>query len=110
MGDYIYDGYRDKWPTVLNWDTSGSRMRATTETESHPLWITTTSADDWPFEWTTTVLDELKITTNGWPNTSDLIAALMDKLNVEWKSDEDELEPELTFDELMGFEKSEEDK
>lgn len=115
MGDYL-----DQWSYHVNWNPYAD---GTQSTSSHPIWITSsdTGINDQPFEWTTTygeqlsdlssrVLDELKTTTNGWPNTSDLIAAFMDKLNVEWESDEDEIDLELTFDELMGFEKSEEDK
>lgn len=105
MGYDVYDSYIDEWPTALKWETSGSRMRATAETESRLEW--TTTYDQQLSDLTSRVLDELKTSINGFPNTSDLISAFMDKLNVEWRSDEDELELELTFEEFMGFEKSE---
>ncbi len=99
MGYDVYDSYRDEWPTALSWETSGSRIRATAETEARPLWVTSTSTDDWQLSDLSRAFDE-------WMTS---IATFMDRHNVERQYNEDKPELEITFDEFMGFEKSEDE-
>lgn len=103
MGDYI-----DALSYNLKWTTDGNNM---TTSASRPIYVTSsnTTRDDWSYAYYNDMLEDLKDTVSYYepPKMSDWITSFISKLNIERGRSEEGREPEMTFDEFMGFEEPE---